>query len=242
LKQRPRFEFWSLLINVGALAGVLSAIKAGASPNRLWPAVGFLLVSSAAAIYVEGAFHLTRRLARNQSGTEIPQGVLLRRPFWMSIRDFLSIVGIGATLGAVAAGLGFAGVGVGILLTFGAILGCVEFFSRAFSLGSLTFEPDGLRVHIRRASFIVPWSAITDVHAEGYEGHLICLRILGISAVVKSVEPDTPQTRKRTWLIVWDGDNSTGKLTLPPWTAGLDAPVLARAINAAIERQVGRVN
>ena len=48
--------------------------------------------------------------------------------------------------------------------------------------------------------------------------------------------------RRRTWLLVSDGDNSTGKLTLTKWTAGLDAPVLARAINAAIERQVGGVN
>jgi hypothetical protein len=242
LKRRPRFEFWSLLINVGALASVLSAIKVGASPSRLWPVAGFLFVSSAAALYVEGLFHLTRRRARNQSGTEIPRGVRLRRPFWISIGDFLTTVGIGATIGAVAAGLGAASVGLGILLTFGVTIGCIEFFTRRFSPGSLAFEPDGLRVFIRRASFIVRWSAITDVYAHGHEGQLTCLRILGINDVVKSVAPDTPQTRRRTWLLVSDGDNSTGKLTLTKWTAGLDAPVLARAINAAIEKQVGRVN
>jgi hypothetical protein len=242
LKRRVRFEIGSLLFNLGALAAVLLAISAGASAGRLRPAADFLFVSSAVAIYVEAVVHLARRRARSQRGLEVPQGVLLRTPVWMQISETLSMVGIGATIGAVAAGAGFVSVGFGILLTFTAF--CVAM--QLIPLGrreDLTFEPEGLRVHISGASFLVPWDAITKVERGGSEDHrLIYVGIRDIRPVLSSLNPDTPQTRFRARVALGGEDGPAGRLTFLPWAAGLDGPVLARALNAAVERQIARAN
>jgi hypothetical protein len=56
------------------------------------------------------------------------------------------------------------------------------------------------------------------------------------------VQPDTPRNRRRVYLATYDGDHHGGKLTLLGWTGGLDAPVLARAIRAAIGQPPARAN
>jgi hypothetical protein len=173
----------------------------------------------------------------------VVRGIRLTKPGWISAIDWLSMVGPAATLGAVAAAAGFASVGVGVLLTVTLIQLGVEFTSSGLSPGSLMFERDGLRVWVRGATFLVRWDAITSVDRAGSEGHrLTCLRIVDVDTVVRSVEPDTPRTRRRVWFTVADAEQPTGKLLLTPWTAGLDGPLLARAISAEVAEQREQVN
>jgi hypothetical protein len=238
VKPRARFELVVLVLNLGALAGVLLALALGATPARMWAMAEFLFVGSAAAIYAESAIHLTRRRARAQSGAEVPLGVRLRKPVWMSAGDPLSIMGVAALLGAAAAGAGYASVGVGILLAFVVILFVASFAERVASPRSITFEPDGLRVYIRGGSFVVPWKSITSVEVS----HVVHIRVRATAAVVETAEPDTPRMRARARLALFDGDQPGGKLTLSSWTAGLDGSVLARAIRAGADRRSGPVN
>jgi hypothetical protein len=242
LNWRLRSGVLSLMLNLGALAGVLLAISLGASSRRLWPAVDFLFASSAAAIYVEAVVHLARRRARHQRFAEVPRGIRLRRPVWMAIGDSLELLGLGASMGAGAAAAGSPGVGMGILLTFAAFCAAMQIMPFG-THESLTFEADGLRVHIRGASFLVRWEAITKVDRGGSEtNRLVYVGMDDIRPVMRSVEPNTPRMRFRARVAMGDEEEPAGKLTFVPWTAGLDGTELARAIYAAIDRKVGHVN
>jgi hypothetical protein len=243
VKRRPRSEIVVLAVHVGGLGVALLAIALGLAPARMWAAARFLLVGAAASIFVEAAARMTRRRARRQSAAAVPEGVRLRKPIWMSIADPAQMAAYGAIFGAVAAVAGFAATGTGILLTFAAMAVGPEIVSARFSAQSLTFEPGGLRVHLRGASFLLPWKSITAVEQEGPEHHrAICLRLLEIGGAVGSAQPATPQARARVRSVLDDGEPPTGTLTLWPWTAGLDGPVLARAISAAAQRQGDRPN
>jgi hypothetical protein len=242
VKGRVRFEVWSVVVNVGALAVALVAISRGMAPHRLRPAAGFLFASSAAAIYVEAVVHLCRRRARAQQGLEVPHGVRLRRPIWMSVSDSLSLLGLGASAGAVAAAAGFLGVGLGIMLMIAALTVAMAVTPFGTKEG-LTLESDGLRVHVRGTSFLVPWKAVTGLDRSGSEqNRLLLVGIDDIRPILSSVRPDTARMRFRARIALGNEPWPSGQLTLVPWTAGIDGPVLARAINQAIERQVHRVN
>jgi hypothetical protein len=240
-----RSEVLSFGLHGIALAGVLLAINLGIGPRRLWPAAAFLGVSTAATAYIEAVVHLARRRARKQRDAEVPHGVRLRRPVWMSISDVLWVVWIGSTLGAVAAGAGFPAVGIGILMTVCALVVATAFIPYGRD-ECLTFEPDGLRIHLRGATFLVPWEAIHKVDRGGTESHrLLLVQIDALAPVLRSVAPDTPRARMRARIALGEGDDiggSGGKLTFTPWTAGLDGTVLAGAIRAAVDRRHGRLN
>jgi hypothetical protein len=233
----PRFGVVSLATNLAALAGLLVAIALGARSERLTRTAAFLCVSTAAALYVEAVRCLLRRRARNELRAEVPEGTLLKMPIWIALSDSLYVVGLGATFGAVIAVLGFASVGLGILLTFILIQTGIDIASRSFGARALMFEREGLRVYIRGATILVRWNDITAVEREGSEGHrLIRIRILHRGPVISSVQPNTSRTRRRARLVVDDGDGPSGALVLTPWMGGLDSAFLARAIQGAVSR------
>jgi hypothetical protein len=233
----PRFEVVWLAVNLAALGGLLVAIARGASSERLMKTAAFLCASTAAALYVEVVRHLLRRRARNEIRLDVPEGALLKIPIWISLSDSFSLLGPGATFGAVAAALGFASVGLGILLTFIVVQIGIEVASRSFGARAVMFEREGLRVHIRGATVLLRWNDITAVEREGTEGHRpIRVRILHCGPVISSVEPNTPRTRSRARLLVSDGDGPSGALVLNPWMGGVDSASLARAIQGAVSR------
>jgi len=237
VKRRVRYGIAALLVNAGGLAIVLAALALGAGGRRWGPTAAFLAIGTAAALCAELIHRLARRRARRQAGADVPRGVRLHRPFWLTLDESLAIVDFGCPLAAAAAALGFAGVGIGILLTMCLLPAFMAVTSLiSVSAEDLTFEDDGLRVHLRRrSSFLIRWSAIAAVDREGpSERALTHLELLETASAVASVHPDTARNRRDVAIATWDGNQPGGKLTLVGWTAGLDAPVLARAIREAI--------
>jgi hypothetical protein len=231
VKRRARFEALSLAVDAAALACVLLAIALGAPAARLGRAAWFLGAGAAASLYVEVVFHLKRLRARRQERATVPRGVRLREPLWMRISDWLAVVGFLALGSAVAGAAGAVGVGVGILLTVVLLATAMDLFTARFSASGLTFEPEGLRVHIRDASFLIGWKAIAGIDRQGDEGRVLNVRILDAAAAIRSVEPNTPRTRGLVSLVLSATESG---ITFGPWTAGLSTPALARAIGAAI--------
>jgi hypothetical protein len=121
VKARISSEHVALLINAGGLAAVVVAIALGASGRRLGHAGGFLVVGTGASVYSEVASRVLARRARRRSDIDVPRGVRLGRPLWLSFADLLIMLALAAPFAAVAAGVSFTGVGAGILLTAGAM-------------------------------------------------------------------------------------------------------------------------
>ena len=152
-------------------------------------------------------------------------------------------LGAGALLGAVAATLGFPGVGLGALLTC-AVLGLgLPFAEFGMSPRGLTLQSSGLRVHFRGVTFLVPWTTIARVEQVGPDhSQMIRLRVRDAAVVVESADPNSPLGRSRVERIVKEGSGPEGQIIFTPWTAGLDGPTLARTIRAAVSGQIGRAN
>jgi hypothetical protein len=235
-KRRVRKDALAAMLIVAAFDGVLVAILAGVAPGRLWPVVWFLAIGAAAAVYVVIANRLIRRRASKLRSAEVRWGIRLRKPIWMSLGDTCTMVALGAALAAVVAGLGFPGVAMGILLTIVAVGVCLPFLAElGLAARALTFEPDGLRVHIRAASFLVKWKAIANVERWGPDSYqALCLRISDVAGVVGTAQPDEPRVRARIDTLVREGNGPDGKLLLMPWMAGLDGVTLARTISAGM--------
>jgi len=243
VNRRLRYALGVLLVNAAALSAVLLAVAQGGSWRRWGPTAAFLSIGTAAALCAEAIHHLKRRRARRQEAADVPRGVRLRKPRWLSLDEPLAFVDHGAPLAGVPAALGFAGVGVGILLTVCALMVLHGLLDVFMSFSDVSLETDGLRVYLRSASFVVPWKSIAAVAPERpTQRKLTNLELVERASAVASVQPDTPRNRRRVYLATYDGDHRGGRLTLLGWTGGLDAPVLARAIRAAIGQPPARAN
>lgn len=241
MKRRIRDEQLALLVNGSALVAVLVAIALGATSPRLWRTACFLILGTAASGYIEAVVHLSGRRAVRQRDFEIPRGVRLRRPLWLSVDVPLFVLALASLLAAVAAAVGFTGAGAGILIVAGVIGLMIGVLSSWWSPDGVTFEVSGLRVHLLGVSFLVPWDAITDVERGGEAGQLVYVRVIAVG-VIRAVEPNTPPAWERARVVVSDGDLPTGILHLDRWTGGLDTAVLARAIATAAKHTTARTN
>jgi len=146
---------------------------------------------------------------------------------------------IAAMPAAVAAAVGFPGVGVGIALP---IVGIGVHAARmSMDPAGLTFESTGLRVHGRHARFLIVWAAITDVEVTGPSHHPSTkIHVTSAAQVVATVEPDTPKNRRRVEALMAMGGD--GALSFSVWTAGLDSVALARAIRESCDARPAQVN
>ena len=233
-KRRVRFYGVYVAASFLALAAVLVAMGLGVSPVRLGPVAAFLMVWAGSAGYVALATRARRRRAFRLRSLPVPRGVRLRKPFWIRLDGPLTFLGLIAALGAIVAGLGFPGVGVGVLLALGLIVG-FGFLIPGEPRGGLTFEDDGMRLHIGAVHCLVPWSSISDIEAIGPEGFVMLrMAIADPQGVVDSVSPDTPRNRERFRRLVQGIGSSHGVMLLHPWTAGLDGQTLERAIREGI--------
>jgi hypothetical protein len=180
---------------------------------------------------------------RRQRNTEIPWDVRLTRPLWMSLSYPLFGLWAGSIVGTVVAALGFPGVGVGCLLTLVGFLGIPSFMDFGMSPRGLTFEPDGLRLHIRGGSFVVPWTTIARVEGIGPEHfQMTTIHLRDTNTLIGSATPNTARVRARVETFVRTAQTPDRKLLFAPWTAGMDGATLVRAIGAAIGGKLGQVN
>jgi hypothetical protein len=232
-----------VLVPAGALAVVLLVMAAGGSPARWGPVAGFLGLAALAERYFAAALWLERRRARRLRGARVPWGARLSKPLWITLGDSSLLVEVGAALGAIAAAVGLPGVGLGALLACLAWVGLTVLTVFELSPSGLTFEPAGLRLHLRGASFVVPWTAIKAIERVGPDHmQMISLRIESAAAVIGSTEPPVEAARARVRTYVREGKGPAGQIMMMPWTAGLDGPTLARAIGAAMAGEADQVN
>jgi hypothetical protein len=112
-----------------------------------------------------------------------------------------------------------------------------------FSPRGLTFESGGLRVHISRVTFLVPWTAIAQVERIGPDHmQMVLLHINDVDAVMKTAAPSSPLALSRVATCIREGSRPEGRLMLMSGTACLDGPTLARTVEAAIGGRTGRTN
>jgi hypothetical protein len=220
-----------------ALTAILAAARRGLGPGRTGPAACFALLWFGAMSYVLLAARASRRRAARLRTASLPQGEMLVRPTWIPLRETFQLVAVGAVLGAGAALAGFPWVGVGIVLALGA-LGIVM-AEPLTGARALTFEPAGLRVHLRRGHCLVPWSAVVDVSATAAARSRVAFVSIEVSdpgAIYASLDPDTKKMRTALWVLLALGKPAGRTLWFGEWTAGLDSETLARAVREAMGR------
>ena len=241
MRGETKRRIW-LAVTLAALAGAL-LLRPDGSPARWRSAVAFIAFCAGAATFVELAAWRMRHRAATQSPEGIPRGVRLSKPWWMRAREGLAFLGPSAALGFIPAALGVPGVGLGIVLTLAILQGGMAFIDWNLFHHGLTFEPDGLRVHIRGGTFVVAWTEISRVECKWQASHgMTWVHVTSTQSVVATTSPDTPKLRRRALFSLYDGDTPSGKLTLGPWTAGIDGAVLARALTDAADPRGARTN
>jgi hypothetical protein len=224
-----------------ALAAVAAAIAAGWSWRGLRPAAAFLVLWFAVASAILVAKRASRLRAERLKGATVPRGIRLRQPTWIKALEALPFFALGAASGAIAALVGFPGVGLGVLLPFVA-MGSLSFFPFVAE-PDLTFEDGGLRVHQRRFEFFVPWVSVLDVSAEKTPGRWFTnVRVTGPGQIVASVIPNDDRSRSWVFWALARGTPRGQALQFFDWTAGLDTLTLARALQEAARAGAPAVN
>ena len=212
--------------------GVLLALAAGASRARWLPVAGFLAVTATGEFTFWFGAQMQLRRASRLRHTDVPWGTRLRAPLWMPAMNALLTLATGALIAAVPAAFGFPRVGVGVLAIFAVVAAGLPF--AGLGPGALTFEGGGLRFHVRGGSFVVPWDTITHVDGTGPEhAQVIQVHVQNAARVIDSHEPKDPRVLARVDSCIARSHGGGGRLPLMPWTAGLDGPTIARAIDAA---------
>jgi hypothetical protein len=229
---------WFFALPLIPFGGVVLALLAGASRARWLPVAGLLAVTATGDVYFWVGAQLRFRRSARQRQADVPWGVEHRAPFWMSLMNVLLALATGAVIAAVPAALGFPRVGAGVLAIFAIVAVGVPF--AVPSPRALTFEPRGLRCHVRGGSVVVSWSAITKVDYAGPDhAQVILLHVADADAVIASHEPQHPALLPRIQACIGRDAGGTGQVMLMPWTGGLDGPSLRRALDGAMRGQTG---
>jgi hypothetical protein len=201
----------------------------------------FLAVAVIGAVSLRTHLWMMRRRASRQRQSELAWGVRHSQPLWMPLANALLALGVGALIAAIPAAIGFPGVGVGVLLVFAIVAAGTVLVG--VGPRALTFEPEGLRLHVRGGSFVVPWTAIDRVERIGPE-HTTLLRVHVFDArlVIDSCEPNDPHVLPRVESCVSKAGGGGGEIAFMPWTAGIDGVSLARTIEGALRGQTDQPN
>jgi hypothetical protein len=224
-----------------ALLVVLLLMSRGVAIGRLWPVAAFVALWLGATSYVLLASAAMRRRAARLQGAAVPRGVRLRQPIWMALADGVEMVAFAAPLAALAALIGFPGVGAGILLALGGVgFAMVAVFA---SLTAFTFEAGGLRVHDRKREFFVPWSCVLEVDVTGSaENPATNVRVVARDPILATVTPNTSRNRWYVELQLRLGSPSGQALLFNNWAGGLDSATLARGMREAMGRRASQAN
>jgi hypothetical protein len=222
----------------GATAIAVLAALLGVAPGRTLPAAAFLLVYAA----VRGGNVLARRAmgrrARTARAADVPWGVRLEKPIWMWLAELpMALVAIGAVLAAAVAVIGFPGAGLGVLLGFGGLAAMGLTAQESMAVTRLTFEVAGLRLHLAKASLLVPWARIAGVDPT-VPNEILTVQVTDAPAVLRGLSPDTAEARKSLPFLL----EKHGKIWLGAWAGGFDAETLTAAIESARRRPPPRAN
>lgn len=240
---KVRWETACLLANLGPLGAVLWACHLGTGGHRVRTAAVFLLLGTTWSLYGELLFHFCKARARRQREAHVPRNVRLRTPPWIQAGDPIALLAASAPVAALAGGLASGQVGFGVLLAVAAVTATVGSLVGRHVCQSIALEPGGLRLHFGGMQFLVPWKSIAAVDLTGQgEWKMVQLSFLETASALASVEPNTPRARQRAELAFYAGDGSPGRIALDQWAAGIDAPMLARAIKAEIVGSTERSN
>jgi hypothetical protein len=215
---------------MGALLLALAIMAATGGSSRWKHVVAFLVVSTGVAVFSNVTDLACSWRARRLWMEPFPWFTRLRRPLWITLEEHGIILSFGAAVGAFASLLGFASVGLGIFITFVGVHAAVS-GAESFYLGNdLTFESNGLRVHLRKGSFLVPWNCIDRLESVG-PGHsqVIMIHLTDRQSVIDSAHPTTLQPRVSSLV--------SGGLLLSSWVAGLDGASLMRALQQGMSKK-----
>jgi hypothetical protein len=226
-----------------ALASVMALLAAGIAPGRLRPVAAFLAIATTASLVHLVSMRLSARRARRLRASKVPWGVRLVKPLWLSAPEASIPLELGGVLAALLALVGCPGIGAGVMVTFVGIALLMPFVQLGMSPRALTFEADGLRVHARRATFVIPWASITGVETVGPDHmQFTTLRLADAGAIVATATPGTPRVRARVSTLLHDAMPRGASLMLMHWTAGLDGRSLARTLELGRHGSGGQVN
>jgi hypothetical protein len=241
--RRARLRSLLILTAPGvALVSAMALLAMGIAPARLRPVAAFLAMAATASIVYVAALRLSARRRRRLRARDVPWGVRLVKPLWLSAPEASIPVEIGGVLAALLALVGCPGIGAGVMITFFVIALVMPFAHLSMSPWALTFEADGLRVHVTRAAFVIPWGSITGIETIGPDHmQMTMLRLADTEAIVATARRGTPRARARVATLLHDA-KPRGELMLLPWAAGLDGRSLARALEAARRGAGGQVN
>jgi hypothetical protein len=232
-----------LFILVAPVAGILLAWAVGVPPRRLRPAVAFQGIALAAALYFFAALKMQRRTGRRQQRLESLVGIRFRTPIWMMLIECAIAIEIGGALAAVVATFGLVGVANGLFLTF-ALLGlCMPWFKIGMQPRWIVLEPDGIRMAVSRATFLVPWTTVGRIEPIGPD-HFRGLNIIleDSESVLESVRPDDSKARERIRTLIQSSPGIGAALLLMPWAAGLEGRTLERGIREGMSGKVSGMN
>ena len=232
VRRRP-WDTTSLIASGLSLAAVVAAIATGVAPRRWWSVACFLGIGLASASYVIVVKQVLRRRALRLRSLPIQPGVRLTRPMWIPLREACALIGIGAVMAAIPAAIGFASVGLGVLLTV-AVIGLLIAATTIGSARGLTFESSGLRILVSKAQLFVPWTSVISVEVTGPDHNRSSnLRVAAPRQIIASLSPDTRRGRMNAELLLGLGEPRGEAFHFAEWTAGLDADTLVRAIREA---------
>lgn len=232
-----------LVVLVAPVAGILLALAAGASPQRLRAAVAFQGLALVAALYFMVALRMRVQTAKRQRLLGSLLGIRFKTPIWMVLMECSIPIEIGAALAAVAALLGFAGVGDGVFLTFALIALGMPWFKVGVQPRSITLEQNGVQISMARTTFLVPWTSIAHVESVGPD-HFVGLNIIlrSSESILESVQPPTSKARDQTKNLVQSSPGGDARMFVIPWAAGLDGQTLERGIREGMRGTTPGIN
>lgn len=236
MRPRIRYDLLMAIANPIALAAAWTAWRCGVAPAHLGPTVAFLAASTVSSVAREVTIQIRVRRARRRTPESIPWAVRLREPVWSRMSGSLAVLTSCAMIGGAVALVGFAGVGLGVCLTFALLSAGAERIAGVWEARALTFTTAGLRVEMRDCVFLIAWSDITKAEPTGGRD-LVRLNVLSVARVAASVEPATDHARARIARALYDGSNFAGTVFVSPWSAGLDGSSFVRALAGASTRR-----
>jgi hypothetical protein len=208
---------------------VAAAAMAGGAAGKRWGYVLVLFCASTVAVVL--SLISDRALlgrSRHLRGSVVPWDVQLKRPRWITVGEYLSLMAAGLFVGGVAAMGGLPRVGLGLAI-LSAMFFLVVSFGKTSANDTISFRRKGLWIQIDNLRFVVGWDAVERIDVVGPNHYqTVVIHVKDVPAVTETVDPATPATRARVEALV-----GRQGLILTPWSGGLDGATLTRFVAQA---------
>jgi hypothetical protein len=219
---------------------VWSGMSLSRSSSALLSMAAFLVVGTAGLFGSLITRLMLRRRQRMSRSDMVPHDVRLRVPSVAQAELLCQVVACTSIPSAIVAGLAstHAAIWVGTISTtvWGGVL---IFWELLVGSAGLTIESSGLRIHVSRASFLVPWAEITKVELSTARPVHLLISIRSISGALKTLTLTGGRRRDLIRIFTFD---SVGRIKLAAGLGGFDAPVLRQAISTLVARDTNAPN